>query len=75
MRCYVEDAFSPEAQTPVKAIIMRGHGCIGTGADLIAAYDTADLVEATAHISYLCVGLGVSLEEVVEVSFRPVPKA
>jgi len=75
LRCYVEDAFSPEAQPPVKAIIMRGHGCIGTGADLIAAYDTADLVEATAHISYLCVGLGVSLEEVVEVSFRPVPKA
>jgi L-ribulose-5-phosphate 4-epimerase len=74
LRSYVEAAYAPREQ-PVKAIIMRGHGCIGTGADLVAAYDCADLVEATAHISYLAAGLGVSLEEVVEVSFRPLPKA
>ncbi len=71
---YVEAAYSSKEQ-PVKAILMRGHGIIGTGATLEAAYDCVDLVEATAHITYLAMGLGVPVEEIVEVAFRPVPKS
>ncbi|MGE5618764.1 MAG: class II aldolase/adducin family protein [Sphingomonadaceae bacterium] len=73
LRSYVEEAFSTDRS--IKAIIMRAHGIIGTGADLVAAYDVADLVEATAKIAYLAVGLGVPIEDVVEVSFRPLPRA
>lgn len=73
LRSYVEEAFSTDRS--VKAILMRAHGIIGAGPDLVAAYDTADLVESTAKIAYLAAGLGIPIEEAVEVAFRPLPKS
>lgn len=59
----------------VRAILMRAHGIIATGPNLVAAYNAADLVEDTAKIAYISVVLGIRLEDSVEVAFRPVPKA
>ena len=69
---YVEEAFS--VHRSAKAILMRAHGIVATGPNLIVAYDVADLVEATARIAYLSAGLGIPLEESVEVAFRPLPQ-
>lgn len=68
---YVADAFS--SNRSIRACLMRAHGIIATGADLVAAYDVADLVEGTAKIACIAAGLGVPLEEAVEVAFRPIP--
>ncbi len=72
LRSFVEEAFSSDRS--IKALLMRAHGIIGTGPDLVAAYDVADLVEGTARIAYLAVGLGIPVEEAVEVAFRPIPE-
>ncbi len=72
LRSFVEEVFSRDRS--LKAILMRGHGIIGTGADLVAAYDVADLVEGTAKIAHLVVGLGIPVDEAVEVAFRPIPE-
>lgn len=69
---YVEEAFS--VHRSAKAILMRAHGIVATGADLVAAYDVADLVEATAKVAHLSASLGIPLEESVEVAFRPLPQ-
>ncbi len=73
LRSFVEEAFSTDRS--IKAIIMRAHGIIATGADLVAAYDVADLVEGTAKVAHATAGLGISLEDAVEVAFRPLPKS
>jgi L-fuculose-phosphate aldolase len=72
LRSLVEEAFSKDRS--IKALLMRAHGIIATGPDLVAAYDVADLVEGTARIAHLVVGLGIPVEEAVEVAFRPIPR-
>lgn len=72
LRSYVEQAF---VQHPgIRAVLMRAHGIIAVGADLVSAYNVADLVEDTAKIAYLSASLGIPVEESVEVAFRPVPE-
>ncbi len=72
LRSLVEEAFSTDRS--IKALLMRAHGIIATGGDLVAAYDVADLVEGTARIAHLVVGLGIPIDEAVEVAFRPIPQ-
>jgi len=72
LRSLVEEAFSKDRS--IKALLMRAHGIIATGPDLVAAYDVADLVEGTARIAHLVVGLGIPVEEAVEVAYRPIPR-
>jgi len=71
LRGFVEDAFRMNPMA--KAVMMRAHGVIAAGSDLVNAYDIADLVENTAKIAFLTQGFGVSMDDAVEVAFRPVP--
>ena len=68
----VEVAFSLCSE--VRAILLRAHGMISAGSDLVEAYDLADLVEDTARVAYLSLALGVPLAEMVEVALRPLRK-
>jgi ribulose-5-phosphate 4-epimerase/fuculose-1-phosphate aldolase len=73
LRRLVSDGF--ERNPGCRAILMRAHGIIATGPNLVAAYNAADLVEDTAKIAYLSSMLGVPLGESVEVAFRPIPQS
>jgi L-ribulose-5-phosphate 4-epimerase len=50
LREYVGDAI--KAYPGIKAILMRDHGILAQGKDLVQAFNIADLVEYTAKIAY-----------------------
>jgi len=50
LRGYVEEAI--KAYPGVRSILMREHGILALGKDLVQAYNLADLVEDTAKIAY-----------------------
>jgi L-fuculose-phosphate aldolase len=73
LRDLVEQGF---AQNPkCRCVLMRAHGIIATAANLVGAYNAADLIEDTAKIAYLSAMLGVPIEKSVEVAFRPIPQS
>ncbi len=59
----------------LRATLMQSHGIIAVGPDLVAAYDVADLVEATAQVAHLAAILGIPQGEMVELAFRPIRTA
>ncbi|HEX9016072.1 MAG TPA: class II aldolase/adducin family protein [Chloroflexota bacterium] len=69
----VEEGF--ERNPGVRCLLMRAHGIISIGPNLVAAYNGADLVEDTAKIAHLSAALGVPLEDSVEVAFRTIPQS
>ena len=50
LRRYVEDGI--KAYPGVRALLMRDHGILALGKDLVTAYNVADLVEDTAKIAF-----------------------
>ncbi len=73
LRRLVEEGF--ERNPGCRAILMRAHGIIATGPNLVAAYNAADLIEDTARIAYISSMLGIPLAESVSVAFRPIPES
>lgn len=47
-----------EGDSQCRVLLLEEHGVIALGANVVAAYDTADLIEELARIAYLARGLG-----------------
>jgi len=46
-----------KAEPGIKALLMQDHGILALGADMNAAFHTADLVEHTAQVAYILQGI------------------
>lgn len=61
----VVKAFKPE----VKAVLLRGHGSVAVGKNLVEAFNNADLLEETARIALLTFQLG-ELKKIPKYHFK-----